>query len=75
MKFRILPNLLEIIIKQRYEIGGFEDLLPNQVLNVDPSLEAVLNLDPNKFRAGRVNSEIISGSFKIPVECLDLLCG
>ncbi len=71
MKYRILPNLLETIIKKRYDLLGVEDLLVNQVLHVDESMETALNLDTEQERAGLVDSEIITGSFRIPTECLD----
>jgi hypothetical protein len=71
MKFRILPNLLEVMIKNHYDFAGIEDLLPNQVLKVDGWLESILRLDVEKVRAGTVDSEIITGKFVIPIECLD----
>ena len=71
MKFRILPNLLEVMIKRHYHFVGVEDLLINQVLNVSLGMEVALDLDKSVARAGWVNSDIITGPFIIPVECLD----
>lgn len=71
MKYRILPNLLEIMVKKRYVFSGVEDLLPNQVLHVDEAQEHTLRLDTSKFKSGAVRSDIISGRFTIPLECLD----
>jgi len=76
MKYRIKPNLIEVITRLGFERTSLDEKLVGQIIEEDISMMATLEqyqkLNLTTFIAGRIKSDTLEGRFIVPRECLDM---